>query len=169
MKTYSVKQIADMLETNPETVRRWIRDKKLKAVQVSRKEGNIITEDELERFLRATPKYLPIFSANRSILSSVIGMGTIAGGIIASALLSYLNEKGKTNVRIKPEDFKEYLNEAIVRLEGINNQKQELIHQTQEEISNNTKRIAQYRHLLEREDIMEETLGRATGINGKGD
>ena len=32
MKTYSVKDIADMLNTNPETVRRWIRAGKLKAV-----------------------------------------------------------------------------------------------------------------------------------------
>ena len=31
MKTYSVKEIADLLNTNPETVRRWIRDKKLEA------------------------------------------------------------------------------------------------------------------------------------------
>ena len=44
MKTYSVKQIAEMLGTNPETVRRWIRGDKMKAVQVSRKGGNVITE-----------------------------------------------------------------------------------------------------------------------------
>ena len=41
MKTYSVKDIADMLNTNPETVRRWIRAGKLKAHQTSRKDGNI--------------------------------------------------------------------------------------------------------------------------------
>ena len=29
MKSYNVKEIAEMLNTNPETVRRWIRDKKL--------------------------------------------------------------------------------------------------------------------------------------------
>lgn len=27
MKTYTVKEISEMLNTNPETVRRWIRDK----------------------------------------------------------------------------------------------------------------------------------------------
>ena len=58
MKTYSVKQIAEMLGTNPETVRRWIRDDKLKAIQVSRKDGNIVTEVELGRFINATPKYV---------------------------------------------------------------------------------------------------------------
>ena len=33
MDTYSVKEIADMLNTNPETVRRWIRSGKLEAIQ----------------------------------------------------------------------------------------------------------------------------------------
>ena len=35
MDTYSVKEIADMLNTNPETVRRWIRSGKLEAIQES--------------------------------------------------------------------------------------------------------------------------------------
>lgn len=37
MKTYSVKEIAEMLNANPETVRRWIRDKKLNATIESKK------------------------------------------------------------------------------------------------------------------------------------
>lgn len=40
MKTYSVKEIADLLKTNPETVRRWIRDKKLEATIESKKGGH---------------------------------------------------------------------------------------------------------------------------------
>lgn len=39
MKSYNVKEIAEMLNTNPETVRRWIRDKKLDATIVSKKGG----------------------------------------------------------------------------------------------------------------------------------
>lgn len=35
MDTYSVKEIADMLNTNPETVRRWIRSGNLEAIQES--------------------------------------------------------------------------------------------------------------------------------------
>ncbi|WP_405593842.1 helix-turn-helix domain-containing protein [Sellimonas catena] len=50
-KTYSVKDIADMLQTNPETVRRWIRAGKLKADQTSRKDGNVVREDELYKYL----------------------------------------------------------------------------------------------------------------------
>ena len=51
MKTYSVKQIAKMLNKNPETVRRWIREGKLQAVQVSRKGGNSVSEEALKKFL----------------------------------------------------------------------------------------------------------------------
>ena len=37
MESYSVKQIAEMLNTQPETVRRWIRTGKLTAHKNSRK------------------------------------------------------------------------------------------------------------------------------------
>lgn len=37
MDTYSVREIADMLNTNLETVRRWIRSGKLEEIQESRK------------------------------------------------------------------------------------------------------------------------------------
>lgn len=47
MDTYSVKEIADMLNTNPETVRRWIRSGKLEAIQESRKGGNVVTKSML--------------------------------------------------------------------------------------------------------------------------
>ena len=53
METYSVKQIAEMLGTNPETVRRWIRSNQLKTIQVSRKTGNIVSAKELEHFMRS--------------------------------------------------------------------------------------------------------------------
>ncbi len=51
MKSYSVKQVADLLKTNPETVRRWIRSDKLAAQQDSRKGGNIIYESALQEFV----------------------------------------------------------------------------------------------------------------------
>ena len=57
MDTYSVKEIADMLDTNPETVRRWIRSGKLEAIQKSRKGGNVVTKAMLDAFLKTSPKY----------------------------------------------------------------------------------------------------------------
>ena len=60
MKTYSVKEIAEMLNTNPETVRRWIREKKLDATIKSKKSGHIIYESSLQSFLKSSPKYICI-------------------------------------------------------------------------------------------------------------
>lgn len=169
MKTYSVKQIAEMLSTNPETVRRWIRDNKMKAVQVSRKDGNIVTEAELERFIKATPKYFSKFSAGVGLaaLSPVIGIGALAGGIVASALLGYFDGKDSVDVRVLPEDFKDYLKESISKLNRTILQKQTLIHQTEAEINEITKQIDQYSYLLENEELLIETLEKAA-INMEG-
>lgn len=164
MKTYSVKQIAEILSNNPETVRRWIRDDKLKAVQVSRKDGNIVTEAELVRFIKATPKYFSKLTAGVGLaaMSPVVGIGALAGGIVASALLGYFEGKNSVDVRVRPEDFKEYLQKNISKLNGTVLQKQALIHQTESEIVEITKQIEQYTYLLEHEDILVDTLEKAT-------
>ena len=69
MKLYTVKQIAEILNTNPETVRRWIRDGKLSAVQSSRKDGNIISEDAFNKFLAETSKYASIAAVMLSMVA----------------------------------------------------------------------------------------------------
>ena len=164
MKSYSVKQIAEILSTNPETVRRWIRDNKMKAIQVSRKDGNIVTEAELKRFIKATPKYFSKLAPGVGLaaLSPVAGIGAFAGTIVASALLGYLDGKNSVDARVLPEDFKDYLKTSIERLNGTITQKQALIHQTEAEINEITKQIEQYSYLLENEDLLMETLEKAT-------
>ena len=169
MKTYSVKQIAEMLSTNPETVRRWIRDDKLKAVQVSRKDGNIVTATELERFIKATPKYFsrlitgPKFAAG----TPAVGIGALAGGIIASALLGYFDGKKSIDVRVRPEDFKDYLQKNIAKLNETILHKQALIRQTESEIKDISRQIEQYSYLLENEELLVDTLEKTT-INMEG-
>lgn len=169
MKTYSVKQIAKMLGTNPETVRRWIRDDKMKAVQVSRKDGNIVTEAELERFIKATPKYFSKLTSGVGLtaMAPVVGIGALASGIVASALLGYFDGKNSVDVRVRPEDFKEYLQKDIAKLNSTILQKQALIHQTEAEINEISKQIEQYSYLLENEDLLAETL-KKTAINMEG-
>ena len=164
MKTYSVKQIAEMLGTNPETVRRWIRDDKLKAIQVSRKDGNIVTEAELGRFIKETPKYVSklTFGTGLAATSPAIGIGFLAGGIVASALLGYFDRKNSVDVRVRPQDFKSYLQENITKLNETIIQKQALIQQTEAEISELSKQIEQYTYLLENEDLLVSTLEKAT-------
>ena len=54
--TLNVYDIANALDVNPETVRRWIRSGKLKAEQNSKKEGNVITMEAFKDFINI-PKY----------------------------------------------------------------------------------------------------------------
>ena len=54
---YSTKQIAKMLNVSEETVRRWIRNGKLKANSKSRKQGNKISIFDLNKFYDQNPKY----------------------------------------------------------------------------------------------------------------
>ena len=49
MDTYTVKEVAKMMNTSEETVRRWIRSGKLKANMDSRKKGSVITDAMLNR------------------------------------------------------------------------------------------------------------------------
>lgn len=56
---YSVKEIAEMLNVNEETVRRWLRDPNgLSGTKTSRKEGYMVAEIPLKDFLKKKPKYM---------------------------------------------------------------------------------------------------------------
>lgn len=103
LKTYSVKEIADMLNTNPETVRRWIRDKKLDATIESKKGGHIIYESALHSFLKSSPKYASI--ASTALLSSVM-----VGGLIAQKIIDIEQLK---KARISDEDIIKFLKSEI--------------------------------------------------------
>ena len=57
MKTYSVAEIAKLLNVNKETVRRWIRSGQLKSTKKSKRDGNVIDELDLFEFVQTKPKY----------------------------------------------------------------------------------------------------------------
>ena len=50
--TYSVIDISFSLNVDPETVRRWIRNGKLRGHMFSRKEGYLVSEEDFEAFLK---------------------------------------------------------------------------------------------------------------------
>ena len=54
---YNVYEISKMLNVSEETVRRWIRNGKLKSECKSKKQGNVIKRNDLEDFLNNNPKY----------------------------------------------------------------------------------------------------------------
>ena len=99
MKTYSVKDIADMLNTNPETVRRWIRAGKLKADQTSRKDGNMVREDDLYKYLRSTTKYAAIatgLAATNPFLALTTAVGA---GVLGAIKRTSLRARKRSSAR----------------------------------------------------------------------
>lgn len=157
MKAYSVKQLAEMLSTNPETVRRWIRDGKLQAIQISRKDGNQVSEDALKKFLETSPKYLSKIGA-ATVVSPALGIATLAGGLVATALISYYSTQKQTAIRIKADDFKVFLAANQEKVKETISRKEALIRQTENEIVELQRQFEQYQYLLEHDDLVEKTI-----------
>lgn len=117
MKTYTVKQISEILKTNPETVRRWIRSGKLESKECkATKDGHVVSENAFKKFLEKMPKYAGLASAGliASGLSSGTGavalgtgiasgvlpaMGAVAGTIALVDMASTLISKAKSNIK----------------------------------------------------------------------
>ena len=149
MAGYTVKQIADMLNTNQETVRRWIREDKLHAVQTSRKDGNVVAEEEFQRFLKETPKYATRLASTLIPFSPGAGLLALLGTLAGGAALDYIVRKKTLVTSVLPEDAKEFIKKSIADLEGQINQKSQAIQQIESEIQELRTRVTAYRYLLE--------------------
>lgn len=149
MDTYTVKQIAEMLNTQPETVRRWIRNGKLHAEKASRKEGHIVTDESLNKFLKGSPKYAGMI-AGTAALGLAVPLMTIpvVGGIAATymAISKKQKEDGKENISKK--DVRKYITEEIERRNLSIQQKTNTIEQLQREIANEQQQIAECNFVL---------------------
>ena len=146
MDTYSVKEIADMLNTNPETVRRWIRSGKLEAIQESRKGGNVVTKAMLDAFLKTSPKYAGI---STGLLTSPVGLTTataaIVGGILAQQLIK--NDEIK-NAHVNTSEICKLLLSNIQSSKEIIARKKKNIMHLQEEIAEEQLHIAEAEKLI---------------------
>lgn len=161
LKTFSVKEVAEKLGTNQETVRRWIRDKQLDASQLSRKEGNVVSEAALEAFVKSKPKYASRLGAGLGMagsLAPVIGLGVTVGGMLATALLLYYKDRKKPVSRDIPPDFENYVSDRLQKVNDDINTKRELIAKTEEEIRALQNKADQYAYLLEHKDELPEIL-----------
>lgn len=144
MKTYSVKEIAEMLNTNPETVRRWIRGKKLEATIESKKGGHIVYESALQEFLRSSPKYA---TAAKNSIAGVTALSTVmVGGLIAQKLID--SEQLK-KARISNRDVILFLQAEIQRCEDAIKTKETTIQQLQKQIENDQMQITEYQKLID--------------------
>lgn len=157
MTTYSVKQIADMLNTQPETVRRWIRNGKLYAEKTSRKDGHIVTEGDLNKFLKNSPKYAGI-AVGAVLGASLPSVATlpVVGSIFATYLATAKIVKDTNENSISKEDMKIYLREEIERRTKSINQKKKTIEQIQQEIENDQQQIIECNFMLKQLDIEEK-------------
>ena len=148
MKTYSVKEIADLLNTNPETVRRWIRVKKLEATIESKKGGHIVYESALHTFLKSSPKYA-------SIASTVLISTVMVGGLIAQKIID-VDQLRKA--RISDADIIKFLKSEI-------NSRQTSIKNKEESISQLNMQIKSEQIQIESFQQMIDTLIEGSGEN----
>lgn len=151
MKTYSVKDIAMMLHTNPETVRRWIRTGKLKAVQSSRKDGNVVREEDLYKYLRSTTKYAAI-AANLAVTNPLLSLTSAVGasvlGLIAVSS-AIMNVKNEHDARLLSDNVEQTLKRNITESEATIERKKAAIAELQAEIDKEQQLIKDYKVALE--------------------
>ena len=154
MKTYRVKEIAEMLNTNPETVRRWIRDKKLDAKIESKKGGHIVYETALHEFLKSSPKYA---AAAKASLAGVIGAAVLptvmVGGLVAQKLID--TEQFK-KARISNKDVINFLCGEIQRYTEAIKAKKDTIHQLQKQIEADQLQIMEFQKLIDSLSVGKE-------------
>ena len=133
MDTYTVKEVAKMMNTSEETVRRWIRSGKLKANMNSRKKGSVITDAMLREFTKNTPKYA-------AALTTPIGGIVAASTLLLGTLVAKNVEKGEAikNSTIDSEEIKKILKENLATVK-INNKKKAIAQLEQEIVDEETK------------------------------
>jgi Putative ATPase subunit of terminase (gpP-like). len=150
LDTYTVKQIADMLNTDPETVRRWIRKGKLHAEKTSRKEGNIVTVADLNKFLKSSPKYAGMAAgAMVAGVTAPIAAIPLVGGI-AATYLTAIKKQEEGEKTISREEIKRYLAEEIERRNSSIQQKLSTIEHIRQEIVYDQQQIAECSYVIER-------------------
>ena len=145
MENYSVKDIADLLKTNPETVRRWIRSGKLKATRgASRKEGSSISTNDLLKFLQENARYAGIVASAASTPIGAMSAALLgaAGGIAA---LKSRNEQAIENSTATQYQICAYLNDEIQRLSESIEQKETIASQLKAEIERDKAKIDEMR------------------------
>ena len=130
MKTYTVKEIADLLKTKPETVRKWIRNDVLKSQKNSKYGANVITEGDFNNFLSEHPKYAAVAKSAAvatvlSPLSAMLGAtaaitGGFAGisGVAAYALLKNSTSNLPNDINLDNASFStsDLINLGIIAL-----------------------------------------------------
>ena len=159
MRFFTVKEVSGLLQTNPETVRRWIREHKLKADWNTKKEGNTISENALGEFLSSSPKYSSIAEQNIAQspmihpLATTIGLisGLSIGAVSAIMIKMLLDKKSSSSESIvSQESLCKYLKECIKDSQSVLEKKKGELETLTREIEEEETQIKNYNALLER-------------------
>lgn len=153
MKTYSVKEIAEMLNTNPETVRRWIRDKKLDATIESKKGGHIVCEAALREFLKSSPKYAAVKASVAGAVGAAVLPTVMVGGLIAQKLIDTEQLK---KARISNKDVIAFLRGEIQKCTEAIKAKEDTINQFQKQIETDQLQITEFQKLIDSLSVEKE-------------
>ena len=159
MQYYTIQQIAEMLETDPETVRRWIRQKKLNAVSLSsKKDGYSVEESELRKFLQAKPKYMTRFTQSAAAgifsLGSMVGIPIALATLLGSKYVSYLSDKQNSELSASKEDFEKFLQDRIFELSSDIEEKEKELQKLEVEIRSERDKIIQLQYLINHSDTI---------------
>lgn len=150
MKIFNVQQISEMLNTNPETVRRWIRSGKLKAEQDSRKSGNLISEDSLKKFMLSSSKYAGLVAT--VFAPTTIALPVAMGGLVGTVISAVYGQK---KLKITSKHIEEYLKDEIGKLDASIAQKKTTINQLQMELYTDEKQLNDLKKALDIVDFQK--------------
>ena len=148
MSSYTVKQIAAMLNTNEETVRRWIRSGKLNATWTSKKGGNVISSAALNKFISETPKYAKTVTS--SVTSSPLAMSVIVGGLLGGMIALFEEKKHSS---ISSSDIESFLKKKIQHHEKVVLKKRDELQRIQSELESEQQELEKYKYALEHLDL----------------
>lgn len=158
MKFYNVKEIAEMLNTNPETVRRWIRTKKLDASIESKKSGHLVCEASLREFLKSSPKYAAIAKTSlggAALVGAVMLPTAMIGGMISHKLIDAEQLK---QARISTEDVISFLRNEIQKYTEAINAKEDTIRQLNKQIEEDQLTINEFKELIDKLSVETEDI-----------
>ena len=148
MKSYTVKEIAETLKTNPETVRRWIRSGKLSSTMTSTKSGNIVTEDALNKFIKETPKYAAMLAG--SVVTSPVALSLVVGGLIGGLVGTVISSDKK---KLSKEDVRKSIERQIADCDKRITENNKKLEQIQTKINDDEKSLQQFKYALENLDL----------------
>ena len=148
MKSYTVKEIAETLKTNPETVRRWIRSGKLSSTMTSTKSGNIVTEDALNKFIKETPKYAAMLAG--SVVTSPVALSLVVGGLIGGLVGTVISSDKK---KLSKEDVRKSIERQIADCDKRITENKKKLEQIQTKINDDEKSLQQFKYALENLDL----------------